>query len=108
MNELVSSLGIKFHGHMLTMHKVGQGINIQRFFTTFTGRYHELSQMGADLLAPYGMLLPSSTYSRVYETVRARSAAECKYVTHMRKVNRRIGYIEVVAENILIQCKVVF
>ena len=107
MTDLVSSLGIKFHGHMLTMHKVGRGINIQRFFTTFTGRYHGLSQMGADLLAPYGMLLPSTTYSRVYETVRGRAAAECKYVTHSRREEREIGYIEVEGENNRIQYKVV-
>ena len=41
--DIVHTLGTKFHGFMLSLHSLGQGINTQRFFTTFAGRYHGLS-----------------------------------------------------------------
>jgi hypothetical protein len=62
-------IGPRFHGYMLTAQGLFNAQNKQRFYMTFVARYHGLSQLGSDLLASLGWLVPSTTYDRGVATM---------------------------------------
>ena len=64
-DRLVDHAGSKYHGYVMqsiaALHKTSKK---QRFFPTLVAQYHGLSKGGIDLLASYGLLMPSTSFYR--------------------------------------------
>jgi hypothetical protein len=81
-------IGPRFHGYMLTAQSLFKAQNKQRFYMTFIARYHGLSQLGSDLLASMGWLVPSTTYDRGVSTMAEESKLAIRSPTQRRKMRQ--------------------
>ena len=60
-DKLVDHAGSKYYQSIAALHKTSKK---QRFFPTLVAQYHGLSKGGIDLLASYGLLMPSTSFYR--------------------------------------------
>ena len=64
-DRLVEHAGSKYHGFVMqSIAALCKASKKQRFFPTLVAQYHGLSKGGMDLLASYGLLMPSTTFYR--------------------------------------------
>ena len=83
-DKLVDHAGSKYHGYVMqsiaALHTTSKK---QRFFPTLVAQYHGLSKGGIDLLASYGLLMPSTTFYRERARALTDASNSIRYVLQL-------------------------
>ena len=83
-DRLVDHAGSKYHGFVMQsiapLHKTSKK---QRFFPTLVAQYHGLSKGGIDLLASYGLLMPSTSFYRERARALTDASNSIRYVLQL-------------------------
>jgi len=70
LDLLIEDVGSLFLGYFIqTSSQLYSKAKRQRFYPSFVSRFFGLSQMGTDLMATLGFMMPSTSYDRAIEEV---------------------------------------